>query len=72
MTRTHFSGNLESFIFYISLKREGEENMLDLIEKSQSEPAPEFDGVDTGGRRVKLSAYRGKSNIVLVLNRGFG
>jgi peroxiredoxin len=46
--------------------------MLDLIEKSQSENAPEFDGVDTEGRRVNLSAYRDKSNVVLVLNRGFG
>jgi hypothetical protein len=46
--------------------------MLDLIEKSQSEPAPEFAGIDSGGRTIKLSAYRGKSNVVLVLNRGFG
>jgi peroxiredoxin len=46
--------------------------MLDLIEKSQSETAPEFTGVDTEGRRIKLSAYKGKSNVVLVLNRGFG
>jgi peroxiredoxin len=47
-------------------------NMLDLIEKSPAEPAPEFAGVDTEGRRISLSAYKGKSNVVLVLNRGFG
>jgi hypothetical protein len=52
--------------------REDEENMLALLEKNQSVLAPEFDGVDTDGKRVKLSTYREKSNVVLVLNRGFG
>ena len=49
-----------------------EKDMVDLIEKSQSKQAPEFSGVDTEGRTVQLSAFRGKSNVVLVLNRGFG
>jgi hypothetical protein len=51
---------------------EGEEKMLVLLEKNQSILAPEFDGLDTEGKRVELSAYKKKSNVVLVLNRGFG
>ena len=46
--------------------------MLDLIEKSKSEHAPAFDGVDSEGRNIILSSYLSKSNVVLVLNRGFG
>lgn len=46
--------------------------MLDLIEKSKSEQAPAFDGVDSEGRTIKLSNYKSKSNVVLALNRGFG
>lgn len=46
--------------------------MLELIDKNQSDVAPEFDQIDTEGRNVALSAYRGKSNVVLVFNRGFG
>lgn len=45
--------------------------MLDLIEKSKSEQAPVFHGIDSEGRTIKLSSYTGKSNVVLVLNRGF-
>jgi peroxiredoxin len=33
--------------------------------------APDFSLVDTQGQEVHLSDYRGKKNIVLVLNRGF-
>jgi peroxiredoxin len=33
--------------------------------------APDFTAVDSEGREVKLSAYRGKKNIMLVFNRGF-
>jgi hypothetical protein len=47
-------------------------DMIDLSEKSQSLQAPEFTGVDTEGRTVRLFAFKGKSNVVLVLNRGFG
>jgi len=34
------------------------------------EPAPDFDVVDFRGDAVKLSAYRGRSNVLIVLNRG--
>jgi peroxiredoxin len=35
------------------------------------EPAPDFALEDIHGRMVRLSDYRGKSHVVLVLNRGF-
>jgi peroxiredoxin len=34
--------------------------------------APEFSAADSEGRRVRLSDYRDKRNVVLVFNRGFG
>jgi hypothetical protein len=46
--------------------------MPDLIEKSKAEQAPGFEGIDSEGRNIKLSSYLSKSNVVLVLNRGFG
>ncbi len=33
--------------------------------------APDFSLTDTQGRTVRLSDYRGRQNVVLVLNRGF-
>ncbi len=33
--------------------------------------APDFELIDTRGNRVRLSDFRGKKPIVLVLNRGF-
>ncbi len=33
--------------------------------------APDFTLVDTGGREVRLSSYRGRRRVVLVFNRGF-
>ena len=33
--------------------------------------APDFELVDTQGRTIRLSDYRGRQHIVLVLNRGF-
>ncbi len=33
--------------------------------------APNFTAVDSEGRTVRLSDYRGKKNVVLVFNRGF-
>ena len=46
--------------------------MPELIEKSRAEPAFNFKSVDAAGRNVKLSDYKGKAGVVLVLNRGFG
>jgi peroxiredoxin len=33
--------------------------------------APDFELVDTQGRTIRLSDYRGRKYVVLVLNRGF-
>jgi hypothetical protein len=33
--------------------------------------APDFTLIDTQGRAVSLSSYRGKKHVVLVFNRGF-
>jgi len=38
---------------------------------TENMPAPEFELADTQGRGVRLSDYRGKQHVVLVLNRGF-
>ncbi len=34
-------------------------------------PAPDFSLADFRGNAVRLSAFRGKANILLVFNRGF-
>ena len=34
-------------------------------------PAPDFELPDFQGRRVRLSDYRGQSQVLLVFNRGF-
>ncbi len=36
-----------------------------------AEIAPDFTLVDTHGNEVRLSDYRGKKHVLLVLNRGF-
>lgn len=41
------------------------------IEIVDPKPAPDFELVDSHGRRVKLTDYKGKKIIVLVFNRGF-
>lgn len=33
--------------------------------------APDFSLVDTQGNEIRLSDYRGKKHVLLVLNRGF-
>jgi peroxiredoxin len=45
--------------------------MLELIKEENAQPAPGFDLLDSAEKPVRLSDYRGKSNVVLVLNRGF-
>jgi peroxiredoxin len=40
--------------------------------EKQTPSAPDFGMEDSDGRMVRLSDYRGKKNVVLVLNRGFG
>jgi len=34
--------------------------------------APDFTAIDSEGKTLRLSDYRGKKNVVLVFNRGFG
>ncbi|GEM_PF-1558009 len=41
------------------------------IETVDPQPAPDFELVDSGGRMVKLSDYKGSKIVVLVFNRGF-
>jgi peroxiredoxin len=33
--------------------------------------APDFSVNDSEGRRIRLSDYKGKKNVMLVFNRGF-
>ncbi len=45
--------------------------MLELIKKEDAQTAPDFEVLDSGDRAVRLADYRGKLDVVLVLNRGF-
>ncbi|MCX6026124.1 MAG: hypothetical protein NTY23_07705 [Chloroflexi bacterium] len=38
---------------------------------TQPKLADDFELIDTSGRAVRLSDYRGRENVVLVFNRGF-
>jgi peroxiredoxin len=42
-----------------------------MTDKKQLKSAPDFNAIDTQGRTIKLSKYRGKKNVMLVFNRGF-
>jgi len=41
------------------------------IEKINSRPAPDFELVDSEGRLVRLSSFKGSKHVVLIFNRGF-
>jgi hypothetical protein len=43
-----------------------------MIDQKLAEYAPEFESIDASGRKIKLSGYKNRLSIVLVLNRGFG
>ena len=40
--------------------------------KQENAPAPVFKALDSQDRKISLSDYKGKKNVVLVFNRGFG
>lgn len=42
-----------------------------MIDRNTASIAPEFSAIDTKGRTIRLSDYRGKKHILLVFNRGF-
>lgn len=41
------------------------------MRRLQQEIAPDFTLLDTAGKPVRLSDYRGKKHVFLVFNRGF-
>ncbi len=43
-----------------------------MVEKSQTATAFDFTVTDSEGRTIRLSDYKGKKNVVLMFNRGFG
>ncbi len=42
-----------------------------MIDSQKALKAPDFSLSDSEGRKVQLSDYQGKKNVVLVFNRGF-
>jgi peroxiredoxin len=42
-----------------------------MIDRKKAIPAPDFTAVDSEGASIRLSAYQGEKNVVLVFNRGF-
>jgi len=43
-----------------------------MIDSRKASIAPDFKVNDSEGRSIQLSDYRGKKNVMLVFNRGFG
>jgi peroxiredoxin len=41
------------------------------MDKKQALSAPDFTAIDSEGRTIRLSDYKGKKNVLLVFNRGF-
>jgi len=52
-------------------KSQGNEAMLKMASIQVNKEAPNFEIEDFRGDKFKLSDFRGKSNILIVLNRGF-
>jgi len=44
---------------------------MSISEMAENRPAPDFELVDSEGRQVRLSHYKGVKNVVLIFNRGF-
>lgn len=44
---------------------------FDLARVKVGDPAPDFVLEDMDGKRISLSDFRGKKNVVLVFNRGY-
>jgi peroxiredoxin len=42
-----------------------------MAQMTTNQQAPDFELVDTHGQTIRLSDYRGKNWVLLVLNRGF-
>jgi peroxiredoxin len=42
-----------------------------MISEKQNPSASDFSAVDSEGKLVQLSTYKGKKKVVLVFNRGF-
>jgi peroxiredoxin len=42
-----------------------------MIDTQKASIAPEFSLVDSQGRKINLSDFRGRKNVMLVFNRGF-
>jgi peroxiredoxin len=42
------------------------------MNRQKAKIAPDFGGTDAEDRTVRLSDYKGKRNVLLVFNRGFG
>jgi peroxiredoxin len=43
-----------------------------MVNMKTASMAPDFTATDSEGKTLRLSDYRGKKNVVLVFNRGFG
>jgi hypothetical protein len=52
----------------VSIKRSG----IPVMKEKQALAGPDFSMKDSEGRVINLEDYRGKKNVVLVFNRGFG
>jgi peroxiredoxin len=42
-----------------------------MADENQNPVAPDFTAIDSEGKTIKLSDYKGKKNVTLVFNRGF-